>query len=219
MNEEFYMIRYICLFTILMMLCPLLSFAQSIRMPSDTVINFTLPSDLWDVSVDAPNAAIEAMVAHMVYDREKNGVKFDIEELRATAKKLNKVNNLFIYNAGTEAYLLFSFSPHSRSEKPLSEKLIRNSVKWTIGALDDNAGVSDLNSYQTTVEPVEIPGIEYAQQVTSNNPLFGDPHKFIGVIGYAYPYWVFLYYNEKVKNSTDFPEMQQVIKSIKLTAP
>jgi hypothetical protein len=201
------------------MFYPILSIAQSVRLPSDTVINFTLPSDRWDVSVEAPELAIEAMVADMVYGRQRNGISFDRKELLEKAKKLIKVNNLFIYNTETEAYLMVSFSPHGQREKPLSKKHIRRSVEWTVEALDDHAGVSELASSQTTVEPVEIPGVEYAQQVTSNNPLFGDPHKFIGIIGYAYPYWVFMYYNDKVKDSTDYSEMQQILKSIKLTAP
>jgi hypothetical protein len=213
------MIRYICLLTISLMFCPLLSIAQSIRLPSDTVINFTLPSDRWDVSVEAPELAIEAMVADMVYGRQTNGISFDRKELLERAKNLIKVNNLFIYNAGTEAYLMASFSPHGQREKPLSKKLIQRSVRWTVEALDDHAGVSDLALSQTTVEPVEIPGIEYAQQITSNNPLFGNPHKFTGIVGYAYPYWIFIYYNDKVKDSTDYSEMQQILKSIKLTAP
>ncbi len=116
------MIRYICLLTISLMFCPLLSIAQSIRLPSDTVINFTLPSDRWDVSVEAPELAIEAMVADMVYGRQRNGISFDRKELLEKAKKLIKVNNLFIYNAGTEAYLMVSFSPHGQREKPLSKK-------------------------------------------------------------------------------------------------
>ena len=81
------MIRYICLFTILMMFCPLLSIAQSIRLPSDTVINFTLPSDRWDVSVEAPELAIEAMVADMVYGRQTNGISFDRKELLEMARQ------------------------------------------------------------------------------------------------------------------------------------
>jgi hypothetical protein len=213
------MMRYSYLIFALLILAPQLTFAQGIRLPSDTVLNFDLPSSRWEVSTEAPELAIEAMVVDMVKYREKDGKEFDRAELTKKAEKLIKVNNLYIYNKATEAYLMVSFSPHGRAESPLNKAAIDYSVDWSIDALNDHADVEDISGYKTIVEEVEIPGIEYAQQITSDNPLFGDPHNFIGVIGYNYPYWIFMFYNDKAKDPKDFKEMQQIIKSIKLAEP
>ena len=213
------MSRYLYPFLTLVLLIPSFASGQTARLPGNYMINFTLPSDRWEVSVDAPALAIEAMMVDMAHDKKKKGEEVDMVKIRELSQEFIKINDLFIYNQATEAYLMISLSPHGREESPPTEKTIRSSVRWTVEALDEHAEVEDLNSYQTIVHSGEISGVEYATQIVSNNPLFGEPHNFIGVIGYAYPYWVFLYYNDKAKDPKDLSEMQQIIKSVELISP
>jgi len=210
---------YLYPFLTLLMLIPSFASGQTARLPGNYMINFTLPSDRWEVSADAPALAIEAMMVDMSHDKKKKGEEVDMVKLRALSEEFIKINDLFIYNQATEAYLMISLSPYGREEKPPTEKTIRSSAHWAVEALDDHAEVEDLDSYRTIVQSVEISGVEYATQIVSDNPLFGEPHNFIGVIGFAYPYWVFLYYNDKAKDPGDLSEMQQIIKSVELISP
>lgn len=211
------MIRNLFILLVLLIFIPQLASAQTTILASNSALNFELPSDRWEVSVDPPELAIEAMLVDMAHDKKKKGEEIDLVTLRALSEKFMKVNNLFIYNPATEAYLMVSLSPQNRAESRPTEKSIQASVHWAVDALDDHAEVEDLNSYQTVVQSVVIPGVEYATQITSSAPLFGDSHNFIGVIGYSYPHWVFLYYNDKARDSKDLFEMEQIIKSIELT--
>jgi hypothetical protein len=156
------------------------------------------------------------MLVDMVHDKKKKREEVDMVTLRALSEEFIKVNDLFIYNQATEAYLMISLSPYGREENPPTEKAIQASARWAVEALKEHAEVEDFSSYQTIVQGVEISGVEYATQVVSNNPLFGELHNFIGVIGFAYPHWVFMYYNDKAKDPEDLSEMQQIIQSVEL---
>lgn len=211
--------RMAYLLLILLFFLPHVSFADTSRLPSNYIVNYELPSDRWEVSADAPELAIQAMMVDMEHDQKKKGETVDMSKLRESAEKFIKVNNLFIYNQATEAYLMISLSPASSKGGIPTESSIRASVKWTVDSLKDHAEVGELSQYKTEVKSSNIPGVDYAMQVTSDLPLFGEPHRFIGVIGYAHPYWVFFFYNDKARDPRDMEEMALLIKSIKLTPP
>lgn len=213
------MMRYLYLLAMLLIVAPGLVCADQIRLPGNTVFNYELPSSRWQASTETPELAVAAMVVDMAHDKQKKGEPVDFEMLREKARKFLAVNNFYIFNPDTEAYLMVSFSPLKRSDGPLTPDAVQQSVRWTVTALGDHAEVEDLGAYSTSVETVEISGTEYAQQIFSDNPLFGEPHNFIGVIGYTYPYWVFMFYNDKADDPEDLSEMKAILNSVALSVP
>ena len=191
------------------------SMADSQRLISNTLFKFELPSNRWQVSAEPPALAIDAMYADLVFGKNQKGEDFDPEKLRQMATKFVQINNLYIYNEESEAYLMISISPFDEKNGPPKKKHIKNSAKWAVDAILEHADVSDLSSFTSSTSFIEIPGMNYAARIDADYPMFGEPHHFIGIIGYAHPYWVFMYYNDKLEDSYDLKEMKKIISSIK----
>ncbi len=203
------------LMLISLLLIPACSFAEGTRLISNTLLRYELPSDRWQVATEAPQLAIDAMYDDLVFGKKQKGEDFDPEKLRTMAVKFVQTNNLYIYNEQTEAYLMISISSYNEETGPPGKKAILGSAQWAVDAISEHADVKDLSPYKSSIERVDIPGMKYAVKVDSNYPLFGEPHHFIGIIGYSHPYWAFLYYNDKVKNTQDLTEMRRLLDSIK----
>jgi hypothetical protein len=189
--------------------------ADETRLVSNTLFQYELPSNRWQVSQQAPQLAIDAMYVDLVHGKEKKDESYDPEKLKKMAEKFLNTNNLYIFNAETEAYLMVSIAPFKEESGIPGKKSIRASAKWAAEAIAEHAEVENLSKYNMSVEMIEIPGVKYAAKVDSNYPLFGEPHHFIGIIGYSHPYWVFIYYNDKLKQSQDLPEMKKLLDSFK----
>ncbi len=200
---------------LLLMMYPLQVSADSQRLPSNTSIHYDLPSSRWQVSSEPPKLAIDAMYADLVHGKKKKGEDFDPEELRQKAVGYMQVNNLYIYNELTEAYLMVSISPFSETAGPPDRKAVRRSAEWAANAIGEHADVNDLSPFGMLLADIEIPGLKYAVQIDTDYPLFGEAHHFIGIIGFSHPYWVFLYYNDKVRERRDLEEMRGILASIR----
>jgi hypothetical protein len=199
----------------LLLFAPTWVSAEDTRLVSNTLFQYELPSDRWQVSQQAPQLAIDAMYVDLVHGKEKKGEAYDPEKLMAMAKKFLNTNNLYIYNAETEAYLMVSIAPFEEDAGIPGKKSVKTSAKWAAEAIAEHAEVEDLSSYNMSVEMIDRPGMKHAAKVDSNYPLFGEPHHFIGIIGYSHPYWVFMYYNDKVKQPQDLEEMRKLLASVK----
>ncbi|PLY02181.1 MAG: hypothetical protein C0623_04130 [Desulfuromonas sp.] len=206
---------YIFLLSLLMM--PMISTAETTRLPSDTFFNYQLPGANWQASTEPPQLAIDAMYVDLVHGKEKKGEVYDPEKLRTMSVEFLKTNNLYIYNEDTEAYLMVSISPYNEKEGIPTKRQIKSSAKWALNAITEHAEVSDLSSYSSSVEDIDVEGMKYAAKIDANYPLFGDPHHFTGIIGYSHPYWVFLYYNDKLKREQDLVEMKRLLNSIEFS--
>lgn len=189
--------------------------AEPQRLSSNTLIHYELPGDKWQVSSTPPQLAIDAMYADLVFGKKQKGEDYDPEKLRQMATKFVQINNLYIYNEESEAYLMISISPFDEKHGPPKKKHIKKSAKWAVDAILEHADVSDLSSFTSSTSFIEVPGMNYAARIDADYPMFGEPHHFIGIIGYSHPYWVFMYYNDKLKDSDDLKEMKNIISSIK----
>lgn len=199
----------------LLLFAPSFINAEETRLVSNTLFQYELPSDRWQVSQQAPQLAIDAMYVDLVHGKEKKGESYDPEKLKEMAEKFLKTNNLYIFNPATEAYLMVSIAPFKEEAGIPGKKNIRASAKWAAEAIAEHAEIENLSTYNTSVEMIEIPGVKFAAKVDSNYPLFGERHHFIGIIGYSHPYWVFIYYNDKLKQSQDLSEMKKLLDSFK----
>ncbi len=115
-------------FLAMLFFIPQVESVEPTRLPSNYMINYELPSNRWEVSADAPELAIKAMMVDMAHDKKKKGELVDMVKLRDSVEQFIKANNLFIYNSATEAYLMISLSPISRAGGVPSEGAIENSV-------------------------------------------------------------------------------------------
>jgi hypothetical protein len=198
---------------LVLLLIPWAGLAAEYRLAADLALDFELPSERWQVVIEAPESAIQAMVDDMLHEAVVAGKPIDHARLRSTAVKSLQTNNLYVYNLQSSAYLMISISPTEPGEKPPGNKTIKASVDWTVDAIKENSEVES-GAYRFDVEQLKLSGATSAYLLDTDCPLHGAAHNFLGIIGYAKPYWVFLYYNDKAANPTDVAEMRKLFASV-----
>jgi len=172
-----------------------------------------LPSARWLVSTEPPEAAIQAMMDDIVYETEKKGKQVDRATLREKSIAYLKTNNLFVFNPQTAAYLMVSLS---EAKTPPSPDAVKASAEWALEAIIEHAEVMGGHGFVSSLKEVALPGATLAYRIDTDYPLRKAPHNFIGIIGYADPSWVFIYYNDKAEDPADLQEMRQIFSSLRL---
>jgi len=196
-----------------LLLHPLAVLATDHPLADDRSITFNLPSERWEVSTEPPESAIRAMMADMAYETEKKGVEVDRTALREKAVTYARTNNLFVHDPKTSAYLMISIS---RTKEPPKDETVRASADWALNEIVENAGEKETRGFGSRLKKVQLPGLQVAYQIEADYPLRGAPHNFIGIIGFADPYWVFLYYNDQAQDPEDLREMRLLLASVSL---
>lgn len=197
----------------LILLLPFAAQAADFQLAQDRSISFDLPSARWQVSSNPPEVAIQAMMDDVVYETEKKGQKVDYGTLREKSTEYVKTNNLFVFNPNSSAYLMISIS---EAKSAPSKKAVQASTDWAMEAIVEHSGVKDDGQYFSEVEEMDLPGASVAYRIVTNYPLRQQPHNFVGIIGYAKPCWVFLYYNDKADSLTDLREMMDLLSTVRL---
>ena len=64
---------------------------------------------------------------------------------------------------------------------------------------------------------VEIPGLRWAWRLDARYRQDGAPRRFVGIIGFRAPYWVFLYYTDKGVNAADCGQMEALLAGVRIT--
>jgi hypothetical protein len=205
--------RILLLTVLVLLLVPQAVLAAEYRLSADLAITFELPSERWQVVSEAPESAIQAMIDDMLHEAKVAGKQVDTSRLRSTAEKSLQINDLYVYNPETAAYLMVSISPTESGEEPPTRATVKASVDWTVEAIKDNSDVES-GTYRFDVEKLKLPGATYAYLLDSDSPLHGAAHNFLGIIGFVETNWVFLYYNDKAENSKDVEEMRKLLESV-----
>jgi hypothetical protein len=181
---------------------------------------FDLPSERWQVSSEPPEAAIQAMMDDSLIDARQKGKEVDRAKLRAKALRYVSMNELFVVNPATSAFLMIDLSPLKDGEKAPDQKLITASLEAALEELKGQTNQPDQLKHE--IHPVKIPGLQYGMRLDADFQSFADPedltktrpHHFTGIIGYCAPYWVFFYYNDKKLDPRDQVEMDQLLASL-----
>ncbi len=205
--------RIISLLLALLFACPWVAGAETLSIDPQFSIDFQLPSARWSFSRTPPEMLVAPMIADVEHDLQDQGKSLSRAEVTAMAMKRLAQNQGFIYAPATGSYLLIDFSPPTPGQKPPGDEDLEASAKMAGEILQGEPGVTGAQIHFTTAD---IAGARKVYQLDATYQQNGTPKAFSGLIGYAHPYWFFLYFTDTLKDPVDAREMAALLHSITL---
>lgn len=198
-------------FLTLITLLPVMVLAEPFDVAPGKVLHLDLTGDRWEASVNPPEFLIEERVAGLSNNMLARMKKAGITDKRSAAMKMLGSNELFVFNKASGAHLEVDFSAIKADESIPSRTTIRSSADFAGQALSGEESYRDVN-YQ--VKEISIHGLKYAYRLDASYLRNEKPGRFLGIIGYTEPYWVFFYYTDSMVDSDDFTQMENLIQSL-----
>lgn len=172
-----------------------------------------LPSPRWQFSTEAPAFVSKKMTDHLRQEVVAVAPEISEEQLLLLAQKRLAVNEGYVFNQHSGACLMIDFSSRRQGIADPTRAELKESAYGALLALANEEGVTDL---ETRITSSYIAGPAKACKVEARYLLEGQPRLFIGVIGFASPYRIYLYYNDSLRDPRDRVEMEQILNSLQL---
>lgn len=204
--------KFIFLGLATLFLLPLTSLAEVYEARPGLKVVLPALSEPWTVSREASPSLVAHLAAHLKDDAEKQGRTVTEEQALSAARQRLASNELLIFNEKTEAHLLISFSPIGPKESDPSAKSVAISAQYAAEGVTDE-GWSDVKDHH---EPIQIKGAKHAQWFQIDYTEDGARHLFMGVVGYARPYWFWLYANDHLKDPGDRAVLENILRNIEI---
>lgn len=204
------------LFMLMVASCtPALKLNPTHRLQIDKQLEVTLalPSLRWQFSKEPPVFLAQKMTEHL--RQEVSGITPDVndKQLLLLARKRLAVNEGYVFNEHSGAWLMVDFSLRGEGNKAPTLSELRASAYGSLLALQNEEGVTGLKS---RVGSFSIDGASRASRVEASYYLDGKPQLFVGIIGFRAPYRIYLYYNDSLRDQRDQVEMDQILNSLQL---
>lgn len=193
-----------------LMLLPALAMGATFQLKPD--LKVTLP-DLaapWVASTEPPAELVEHLTEHVLEEAAAQGKTPTTEQARAAAMKRARSNQLFVANPESGAHLLISFSPLEQGETAPSAKTVARSAEIAADGVADE-GWAEVKTEQSATT---VKGAQQAQWFTIDYRHEGERSQFLGIVGFAKPYWFWFYGNDHLKNPADRAVLEKVMRGI-----
>ncbi len=197
--------KFLFLLTVLLVF-PLAVSAQEFEPRPGLKVILPKVSDDWQAGTEAPADLLEHMIEHLREDAARNGQSPTEEQLRRAAQQRLATNELFVFNPETGAHLLISFSELEKDEAPPSMRAIELSARYAADGVVDEGW----ENVKVRQDSAQIDGARSAQRFEIDYSHEGKDSRFVGVVGFAAPYWFWLYANDHLAD----PEDRQVIETL-----
>ncbi len=200
---------------VLMFMClPALVMAGDYQLKSNLKLVLPEVAAPWKVLTEPTPEMLEHMLEHEIEEAAEQGKTLTKEQARKTALKKASLNDLYVVNVDSGAHLLISVSAIDKGEKPPSFKTVARSAQIAID------GVEDEGWTVTSVrkDDITIAGAQAAQWFSVDFTHDGEASLFLGVVGFANPYWFWLYAKDYLKDPNDRDFLEQFIKNIEFQA-
>ncbi len=219
--------KYLCLFPVLLILSacatmqpppppPVTSsepppVVRSVAVTEDISLGFNMSLEGWEVDEEAPAFLLDEFVHHIEHELEDMGQVRTQEEMLAVARKRLEANELYIFDVQSRSYIMVDFSQLHNGEKAPSRQAVYNSARYASESLAGEEGVSEVRA---EVDSVAVAGAEDAFRLDADYLLHGEERKFAGVIGFADPYWFFIYYTDTLAEPGQYPAIDNLLDNL-----
>jgi hypothetical protein len=152
------------------------------------------------------------MAEHLQEDAAQQGKTLTAERAQAAALQRLQTNELFVFNTESEAHLLISFEALREGEKAPSAKAIVQSAKYAAEGVADE-GWTDVSERHAGTA---VKGAQLAQWFEIGYSHEGQRSVFMGIVGFAKPFWFWLYANDHQRNPEDRAVLEKLLREIEI---
>ena len=199
------------LFALVLWLVPAGVFAERIDLVPGLALEFSLPSQRWELSLQPPAFLVGQMLRHAEPAMLERAAARGLSAEEAVRLQLG-ANEAFVANPQTGSFLLVDFSPLGEGEAPPRRKHVKRSARLAGESLSGEEGYSALD-YE--VDRVEIEGARSAYRIRAGYRRHGEPQAFTGIVGHAAGGWFYLYYTDLLAEAADAAEMARLLEGVR----
>ncbi|WP_291316309.1 hypothetical protein [Desulfuromonas sp.] len=218
MNATCYIGRVLMVMVTLCLLsggcAPLPQPAQTVSIAPDLELGLTLPGDRWVVAESAPDFLVADRAEHLEHDLVKQGKSATSEQIAEMASKRLAGSEVFIFNPSTQARLEIDFSALGPGEAFPSAGAVSRSARFAAESLEGEEGIEEVD---VRTGRTKVYGSEVAYRLDAGYRAHGEDTRFVGVIGFAAPYWFYFYYTDSLRDPLDREEMEGILRSLTVT--
>jgi hypothetical protein len=198
-----------------LLIFPSLALGVSVTVNERLQLDFDLPDQRWNLSREAPDFLVEKAFADLEAELLAQGKNPGRAEIEAVARRRLEANEAFVFNPISKAHLLIDFSPLRQGEEPPSARSVTLSARYAGEGLEEEEGYREVKqkSGKTT-----LAGAAAASRIDASYLRRGEPGVFVGIIGFASPCWFYLYYTDGLSDPRDLPEMEAILRSMRISA-
>ena len=184
-----------------------------LQVAADLQMGLYLDKDRWRVAQEPPEWLVEEAAEHLEHELAEQGRHPAAEEIETLARERLNNNEFFIYNPDSGAHLEVDVSKLRSGESPPSALTVQRSAEYAGESLGSEEGVSGV-SFET--ENILIPGTKSASLLQARYQHHDEPLRFLGVIAFADPYWIFLYYTDPLQDPADYEAMETALRTFSI---
>ncbi|GAB4556435.1 MAG: hypothetical protein Tsb0017_10360 [Geothermobacteraceae bacterium] len=200
--------RAFCLCLVLLSLAATVA-AETRRLAADLLLASSPVPAGWQLVDEPPDVAVRAMVDDMRLDAAQNGRKVDEGALEQTAQRYVRANELWLVRPETGAFAMIDISPLNDDEAAPDHETLRASALHALVGIEEHAAEPAQVDWQ--LRSRRVSGMQAAVELQAsyralgpdNDPASARPRRFLGLIGFAAPYWVYLYANDPLADPAD----------------
>ena len=168
----------------------------------------------WSASTEPDATLVKHLTEHVLEEAAEKGKLLTAEQAEQVARKRAGTNQLFVSSGKTGAHLQISFLELEEDEAAPSARAIVRSAKFAVdSAIDEGWQPTEVRHAIT-----EIKGARYARWFAIEYTHKGDPGLFMGIVGFAHPYWFWFYSNDHLLDAADSKTLEKLMLGIEIEA-
>ncbi|MEZ4599265.1 MAG: hypothetical protein R2940_05710 [Syntrophotaleaceae bacterium] len=179
-------------------------------------VRFVVPNGGWIFTREPSETIVRQMIDHLREEFATAGRRASDAQLAEIARQRLAVNEGFLVNPESEAYLMIDFRRFRPGEKVPGSRDLTASAKGAELALRSEAGVTSVSS---RIRRFPVPGSLHACRTDIDYLLHETPRKFIGIIGATETHKFYFYFNDPLRDPLDSSRMDRVFDSLVLGGP
>lgn len=185
--------------------------AQMLQIRPDLSLGMPNLGSNWVVTQEVPESLVAETAEHLQHELEAQGKQVPAEKVLEQARKRLTANELFIYNPKTGATMTVDFSPLRGDEGNPGRSTIEKSATYAAQGLEEEEGLAEV-THQTA--KTSMFGLQYAYRIDANFQKHGAASRFLGVVGFAAPYWCYFYYTDPLQDPQDYADMNALLQAM-----
>jgi hypothetical protein len=188
---------------------------EAIVLPVDenVKLEMVLSDSRWEVSRQPPASLVDYITDHLRAELAGSGKQLNENQLVQLANKRLSINEAFVLNPATGAYLMVDFSRLPEDAPPPERGDIYASADGAGLVLANEEGVSEVSA---DVRSTRVSGSRLAYRTDIRYRMHGEPRRFIGIIGCTASHRFYLYYTDFLKDPVDIEMMERMLRSSRI---
>lgn len=204
--------RILSIWLVMFVFFPLVAMAEVYQVRPGLKVILPELSEPWVATKEASPALVEHLAEHLMEDAAKKNRTISKEQAMEGARQRLANNELMIFNEKTEAHLMISFSPLRKGESDPSAGSVKLSAQYAAEGVTDEGWTDVKDRHEATT----VKGAQQAQYFEISYKEDGESSLFMGIVGFARPYWFWLYANDHLKDPADRAVLENILRQIEI---